>query len=279
MSGTYKTTGIILKGMPLGEADRLVTILTPEYGIVRAVAPGARKHKSQLRGRSQLFVVNDFVLIKGRSLEKIIQADTITSYAGLSRDLGKLSASQYLGELALNLALDEQPQPELYTLLIEHLVRIEKLGMQPTLHSLAPSLLAHLSQAVFHLLAVAGIAPQVHSCCLTQIPLQANFAAPDWQVGFSFAAGGVVNKSALTPGSPGKKIDARLGAVELVLLQQLGAKYLPPSETVLPEQIPNELVAYAWNKIEHNLRKYSQYQLGRPLRSATFLDSLPISIT
>ena len=279
MGGTYKATGIILKGMPLGEADRLVTILTPEYGIVRAVAPGARKYKSKLRGRSELFVVNDFVLVKGRALEKIIQAETIASYPGLSRDLGKLSVSQYLGELALNLAIEEQPQPEIYTLLLEHLIRIEKLGMPTTLHSLAPSLLAHLSQAVFHLLVVGGIAPQVHACCLTQIPLQANFAASDWQVGFSFAAGGAIDQSALASGSPGKKIDARLGAVELFLLQQLGAKYLPSPETILPELIPTELVARAWSKIEYNLRKYSQYQLGRSLRSATFLDSLPISNT
>jgi DNA repair protein RecO (recombination protein O) len=58
MSRTYQATGINLKGMALGEADRLLTILTAERGLVRAVAPGARKFKSKLRGRSELFVVN-----------------------------------------------------------------------------------------------------------------------------------------------------------------------------------------------------------------------------
>ena len=47
---TYRATGINLKTIPLGEADRIVTILTPERGLVRAVAAGARKQKSQLGG-------------------------------------------------------------------------------------------------------------------------------------------------------------------------------------------------------------------------------------
>jgi DNA repair protein RecO (recombination protein O) len=76
---TYQATGIILKGMPLGEADRLVTILTSEFGLIRGVAPGARKPKSSLRGRCELFVVNQFSLAKGRSLDKITQAETLIS--------------------------------------------------------------------------------------------------------------------------------------------------------------------------------------------------------
>ncbi|NJP21762.1 MAG: hypothetical protein HC763_25260 [Hydrococcus sp. CRU_1_1] len=73
MTKTYQATGIILKGMPLGEADRLLTILSPEYGLIRAVAPGARKHKSRLRGRSELFVVNQWLIVKGRSLDKLLK--------------------------------------------------------------------------------------------------------------------------------------------------------------------------------------------------------------
>ncbi|UWU45655.1 Recombination protein O N terminal [Limnospira platensis C1] len=50
MSRTYKATGIILKAIPLGESDRLLTILTPEFGLMRVVAPGARKSRSRLGG-------------------------------------------------------------------------------------------------------------------------------------------------------------------------------------------------------------------------------------
>ena len=132
MSRTYQATGINLKGMPLGEADRLVTILSPEYGFIKAVAPGSRKHKSKLRGRSELFVVNQLLIVKGRSLDKIVQAETIQTYPGLSRDLGKLAASQYLAELVLCFEKGDRQSLELYELFKEHLTRIEKLPSSPT---------------------------------------------------------------------------------------------------------------------------------------------------
>ncbi|MEO1623246.1 MAG: DNA repair protein RecO, partial [Cyanobacteria bacterium J06632_3] len=155
---SYKATGINLKGMPMGESDRLVTVLTKEYGLVRAIAPGARKHKSRLSGRSGLFVVNDLFFSKGKSIDKLIQAETVRSFPGLSKDLAKLTASQYLAEIALSQALSDQPQEELYYLLLEHLSRLEAAAK--------PHILACLAQATFHLLALAGVAPEVFRDCL-----------------------------------------------------------------------------------------------------------------
>ena len=192
MGRTYKATGINLKGMPLGESDRLLTILTREFGLIRAVAPGARKHHSSLSGRSGLFVVNQLLIASGRSLDKITQAETLESYPGLSQDLGKLAASQYLAEMVLAQALSEQPQEELFCLLNEHLRRLEQLPGKS-----ASLVLAHLTHAIFHLLALAGMTPQVQVCCLTQLPLKPDFTDPDWRVGFSVAAGGTVSLPAL----------------------------------------------------------------------------------
>ncbi len=192
MSRTYKAVGINLKSMPLGESDRLLTILTQELGLIRAVASGARKHNSKLGGRSGLFVVNELLLAKGRSLDKITQAETIESYPGLSQDLGKLAASQYLAEMILAQALSEQPQAELFCLLNEHLSRLERLP-----NNSATLVLAHLSHAVFHLLALAGITPQVQVCCVTQRPVTPDFTDPDWRVGFSVPTGGTVSLAAL----------------------------------------------------------------------------------
>lgn len=189
MSGTYKVTGINLKSIPLGESDRLLTVLTPEQGLIRAVAPGARKHKSSLRGRSSLFAVNELFIAKGRSLDKIIQAEGLESFPNLSQDLGKLTASQYLAEVALCQALSQQPQPELFALVCEHLRRLVK---QP--QSLTLACLVH---AVFHLLVVAGLAPQVQVCCVTQQPVVPDFSNRDWRIGFSAAAGGTVQLSEL----------------------------------------------------------------------------------
>ncbi|MDX2097475.1 MAG: DNA repair protein RecO [Leptolyngbyaceae cyanobacterium bins.59] len=196
MSRTYRAIGINLKGMPFGETDRLLTILTPEFGLLQAIAPGARKHKSSLGGRSEPFVVNHLTIVKGRSLDKIIQAETQESYPGLSQDLSKLMAGQYLAELVLCQALSDQPQEALFSLLCEHLRRLEKL---PKASPPTPALevLALLTHAIFHLLALGGVAPQVHHCCISQEPLEPDFTDPQWQVGFSITAGGIVSLEAL----------------------------------------------------------------------------------
>jgi DNA repair protein RecO (recombination protein O) len=186
MAATYKAVGINLKAMPMGESDRLLTVLTREFGLIRAVAPGSRKHESNLRGRSGIFAVNQLLIVKGRNLDKIIQADGVEFYGGLSQDLRRLTASQYLAELALFQALSDQPQEQLFDGLRTHLQRLETLPAIATL--------PYLTQAVYHLLALAGLAPRVHHCCLTQRPLVPDYSAPDWRVGFSAVAGGVVSE-------------------------------------------------------------------------------------
>lgn len=267
MSRTYKATGIILKGMPLGESDRLVTILTPELGLIRAVVPGARKQHSRLRGRSELFVVNELLVAKGRSLPKITQAETLESYPGLSKNLGKLAASQYLAELVLCFALSEQPQVELYELLNEHLRRLEQLNN--TSYSL---ILAHLSQGIFHLLALAGLGLQVQSCVLSQQPVKPDFSNPNWRIGFSLEAGGIVNITPFSQNSP-VRVHRQLNAVEVTLLQQLASLSLPRFETILPESL-HDSVNEAWIRVERLLRDNAQYHFGKLIRSATLVDTL-----
>jgi DNA repair protein RecO (recombination protein O) len=192
MSGTYKAIGINLKSSPLGESDRLLTVLTDEYGLLRIAAPGARKHKSSLGGRSSLFVINQLLIAKGRSLDKIIQAESIESFPALSQDLSKLTAAQYLAELTLFQALSDHPQTELLCLLREHLGRIAALPVVPTAAlAAAPATvtLACLTHAMFQLLALAGLTPQLYTCCLTQQQIGPDALEP---IGFSVVGGGLV---------------------------------------------------------------------------------------
>lgn len=215
MSKTYKATGINLKTQVFGESDRLVTVLTREHGLIRVIAPGARKHKSSLGGRSGVFVVNELLIAKGKNLGKITQAQTVKTYPGLAKDLGKLAASQYLAEIVLCQALSEQPQHELFQLFNEHISRLEAINsesMRETyetrifpcepledtyansdkLNLIKYSTLAHLAHGVFQLLALAGVTPQLNICCLSQRSLVPNFNESDPQVGFSINAGGVL---------------------------------------------------------------------------------------
>lgn len=298
MSRTYKATGINLKGMAMGESDRLLTILTKEQGLIRAIAPGARKHHSRLGGRSGLFVVNELLLSKGRSLDKITQAETLVSYPGLSRDLGKLTAGQYLAELVLYQALSHHPQEDLFCLLTEHLERLEQAAPAEVLPLLA--------QATFHLLALAGIAPQVQACSLTQRPLLPDWSDPDWRVGFSPVAGGIIDlaelekvevkprlkptQAQLQTTSVAEKVDnnyqvvtipqqmpsvsTQVNAIQLTLLQQLAQPNLPVVSSEFSANLPT---ATAWITIERLLRQYAQYHFERQIRSAALIDTCFVS--
>ena len=311
MSRTYKATGINLKSMPMGESDRLLTILTREFGLVRAIAMGLRKHNSRMGGRSELFVVNELMFAKGRSLDKITQAETLESYPRLGQDLRKLIASQYLAELCLHQALSDQPQEELFYLFNEHLARLER---SPT-----SQVLAHLTHAVFQLLVLAGVAPQVHLCCLTRDLLLPNLDDHHWRIGFSIPAGGTVTLAQLeqllakpaprrhqvaetavrvpqvgephamsdtTASRPVKvyqpsqaiaSLHRRLSAPELMLMQHLAEATLPEPEALLAQmQMAGESYGTLdplWQSVEHALRSYAQYYLDRPIRSASLIDA------
>ena len=288
MSQKYKATGIILKGSSLKENDRLVTVLTPEYGLIRAVAPGAKKIKSSLRGRTQLFVVNELLILGGKSLDKIIQADTIYTYPGLSKDIGKLAAAQYLAELALFLAVDEQPQLELYQLLNEHLKRIESAEKNSSIYPF-------LAQAVFHLIAIAGLIPQVFNCCLTQKVVVPEGISPGERLGFSFEGGGVIDLGAYQQSRQSKspdnleegdedpqvrfnnrlpKVDLRISGIELEILQHLNQRSLPVLDGYGDRQFSTLDPEVAWIRIEKLLREYIQYHTGRKIRSANLVESL-----
>jgi DNA repair protein RecO (recombination protein O) len=279
MNQKYKATGIVLKGIPLKESDRLVTILTTERGLIQAVVPGAKKHKSPLRGRTELFVVNEFMIVSGRSLDKIIQAETIYTYPGLSRDLGKLAAAQYMAELVLPLALSEQPQTELYEVFNEHLRRLEKLPPETSVYP-------YLAHGVFHLLAIAGIAPQTRLCCLTQKAILPNWLDSQWQIGFSCESGGIIDlfyrkdttvgdreniggEVAIVP-----KIESKLNAIELAILQQLHRESLVPAEQIIEQQSQDIDAIATWMRVEQVLRNYARYHLGKPIRSASLVDNL-----
>ena len=202
----YKVTGINLKSIPLGEADLLLTVLTPERGLIRVAASGARKPKSKIGGRSRLFVVNQLLIRPGRNLDRIGQAELVVSYPGLSRDLGRLAAAQYWAELVLSQALSEQPQSELFDVLLAHLQRLDQLAIAATPEERTVGVLSLLCHGVFHLLRVAGVAPQVWSCGLTRQPVVPPVGSLDerlkWRVGFSAAIGGIVGLGALKEASP-----------------------------------------------------------------------------
>ena len=268
MPKEYRATGINLKGMPLGESDRLVTILTKEHGLIRAVAAGARKHRSAMAGRSGLFVVNDLQISVGRNMDRIKNAEMLQSFVGLGKTLAKLTAAQYLAELALMQALSAQPQEDLFLVLVEHLNRIQDADNN--------HVLACLSHGTYHLLAIAGFAPQVHSCCISQKPVIANLEIQRWKAGFSIVGGGVIDLT--NDGNPHElsanqtlneavhsRISHYLSASELSAMQELAQTDL--TDNILEAPITD------WLTVERLLRAYAQYHFDRPIQSSALIDN------
>ncbi|MFM7365549.1 MAG: DNA repair protein RecO [Cuspidothrix sp.] len=290
MSKTYKVTGINLKTQPLGESDKIVTILTPQLGLIRAIAPGVRKQNSSLGGRMGIFVINELLIAQGRNLDIITQAETIKTYPKLSQNLGKLAASQYLAEIVVCQALSEQPQPELYQVLTASFQSLEAITKNEI-----EFVLFQLVQRIFQLLSLAGLTPELEFCCLSQRPLTPDWTNPHWQVGFSIPAGGIIcldawkklrkeieqgkweNSIVPTHTPTGHSsyetvvhqpdlpiISRRLNGKELVMLQ-----HLSKTEIIQTEMAANS----GWLSVEQILRQYTQYHLGQPIRSATLIDS------
>lgn len=282
--GEYRVTGINLRGMPLGEQDRLLTVLTRERGLLQLVATGARKHRSPIAGLSGLFVVNDLIVGEGKSLDRIKQAQMVSSFVGLGQNLAKLTAAQYLAELSLVQALSNHPQEELFLLLLEHLQRIENcrptnsLGANPiAANSWQNQILASLVHGIFHLLAIAGFAPQVHQCCLSRNPLpEINGHNPLpktlGKIAFSVSSGGTVHEMPVGDhlGRANSycgiyKVEHYLTSTELSALQSLPSPELPANVLAMP--------LTTWLVIERLLRQYAQYYLGKAIQSAALIDS------
>lgn len=265
MAHTYRATGINLKGMPLGESDRLMTILTREQGLIRAVAKGARKQPSKLGGRMELFVVNELVLSGGRwssaqdpqaQLQRITQAETIQSFSRLGHSLAQLTAAQYLGEVALMQALAGEAQEELFVLLLEHLSRLERADS-------AQAVLPLLTHGLYHLLALGGIAPQSQYChyCRQAVSNDLGTDPSHEDVYFSFSAGGVLCEACSIAQRPQRL--SVLSAAVLRILQTL------PLPTLGSD--PGGM-ALGWSGVEMLLRRTIEYHHERPVRSAQLLD-------
>ena len=76
----YRDTAVVLRVQKLGEADRIITLLTRHHGRVRAVAKGVRRTTSRWGSRLEPFTHVDLQLAEGRNLDTVTQADSLAAY-------------------------------------------------------------------------------------------------------------------------------------------------------------------------------------------------------
>lgn len=149
------TDGLIIRETPVGEADKFVTVLTREQGVLRAAARGSRKANSRSAAATQLLTHTQFSLQQGKNNWYIDDARPLHVFFGLKDDLEKLSLAQYFCELAGAVAPREEPAEDALRLLLN------------ALHYLANgerSALLLKAIVEFRLLAEAGYMPDLTTC-------------------------------------------------------------------------------------------------------------------
>lgn len=181
--GIYKAEAVVLRSRVYGEADRILSLFTKEWGKISAIAKGVRKPTSRLRGAVQLFSHTHLVLYKGKTLDTITQGEAAEDFSFLQNDLERLAAASYCAELVDRLTLENQPLPKLFWLLLRAL---RALGWGD------PALVARVFEA--QLLVILGYRPQLDSCVVCGQGRQASPHDSREQMAswFSIERGGVV---------------------------------------------------------------------------------------
>lgn len=196
----YSDEAIVLRTRKLAEADRIITLLTRNNGVVRAVAKGVRRTSSRFGSRLEPFTHVDLQLAHGRNLDTITQAVTIAPYGGaISADYDRYTAASVMLETAERLVPEErEPSVQQYLLLVGAL-RAMADGAHRSTDILDSFLLRSLS--------VAGYAPSFDACarCGLMGPHRA----------FNPSAGGVLCSDCRLPGSanPSAETVELLGAL------------------------------------------------------------------
>jgi DNA repair protein RecO (recombination protein O) len=155
--GLYRDEGVVLRTQKLGEADRIITLLTRNNGRVRAVGKGVRRTSSRFGSRLEPFMRVDLQLYTGRSLDIVTQVETLDAYSQrIGDDYGRYTAGTAMLETAERFTAEEkEPALQQYLLLIGGLRTLASQAHEPTLV---------LDAFLLRSLAVAGYAPSFEDC-------------------------------------------------------------------------------------------------------------------
>jgi DNA repair protein RecO (recombination protein O) len=244
--GLYRDEAIVLRTQKLGEADRIITLLTRGTGRVRAVAKGVRRTTSRFGSRLEPFTHVDLQLAEGRSLDVVTQAETLDPFgARIGSDYERYTAGTVMLETAERLVVeDKEPALQQFLLLVGAL---RAMCPTPDAPGRAPSQV--LDSFLLRSLAVAGYAPSFDVCarCGIEGPHRS----------FSPASGGMLCSGCRVPGSasPALETVALLGGL-------LGGDWatVEASEPRHRKEATSLVAAYlAWH-LERGLKSFSHLQ-------------------
>lgn len=121
-----ETDGLVIREQNVGESDRLITILTGKYGLVRAFVNGAKTIKNKNLAGTQLLAYSDFVLYQGKDAYTVNHASEKEIFFELRSDIDNLSLAFYLAELFSELAPESAECEELLRLLLNSIYLLSK---------------------------------------------------------------------------------------------------------------------------------------------------------
>ena len=244
---TYQTEAIIIKKTKLGEADRILTLYTPDLGKIQAVAKGIRRPRSKLAGHLELLTHSMVSFARGRNLDTIIGSQTSDSFLLLKSDLSLTAYALYITELVNQFTPEHVEDHFLFRLLLD------------TLHQLSQTpnrelLLRHFE---IHFLGQVGYRPQLKECVMCRKPLQPTINY------FSPGAGGIL--------CPDCRLRQNLVySISVDALKVL--RWLQDSDFDIVSRLKME--PELSRELEMVNRNYIRYLLEREVKSVAWLDSL-----
>lgn len=222
----YRDSAVVLRTIRLGEADRIVTMLTSEHGKVRAVAKGVRKVKSRIGARLEPLTHVDLLCWRGRELDIVSQVEVLDVFKGIRGDLERLGAAMTMAEIVDQSTVDHQHAPELYTLLVGALRALDATG--------APVVLGAFC---LKLLATEGVGLITDRC--------ANCGSADTLVAFDARLGGFLCHSCRR----GETVSSDVVA----LVQQIGAGGLARALKITPGPVVETFERLMTGAVENHL--------------------------
>ena len=244
----YRDDGIVLRTQKLGEADRIVTLLTRRTGRVRAVAKGVRRTKSRFGARLEPFTHVDMLLYTGRSLDVITQADTVRPYGKpFSSDYPRYTTGTAMLETAEKFTpVEKEPAIRQFLLLVGGLRALGDMAHDPRLI---------LDAYLLRSLAVAGYAPALDECAVCGTRVGADDAGDPSAAlrafAFAIGAGGLVCRSCRMPGA------ATPAAPTIMLMNALirgDWAHADASERRHQSECSGLVAAYLQWHLEHSIR-------------------------
>ncbi|ROP57902.1 MULTISPECIES: DNA repair protein RecO [unclassified Rathayibacter] len=232
---TYRDEAVVLRTHKLGEADRIVTLLSRSHGKIRAVAKGVRKTGSKFGSRLEPFMVADLQLYESRSLDIVTQAESLGAYGAIiAADYDSYTAASAMVETADRLT-DADASLQQYLLLVGALRSLSKHEHEPVLT---------LDSYLLRALSIAGWAPSFEDC--------ARCGTPGPHGAVVVQLGGVVCEDCTPPGAP------RVAPEVVVLLGALLTGDWEHAETTEPS---------TRSRASGVVAAYTQWHLERGLRS------------